>query len=76
VKNGHGRIRVPAREGAQAIGVDESGGRLFVAGGPTGKAFVYSANSGRTLAEYQLTTAETFVNDVVVTSMAPTSPTR
>ena len=44
--------------------------RLFVAGGPTGKAFVYDAATGADLASYQLAprgTAATFVNDVVVT---------
>ena len=40
---------------------------LFVAGGPTGMAFVYDASSGATVAEYQLTDAESFINDVVVT---------
>jgi sugar lactone lactonase YvrE len=45
-------------------------GRLVVAGGPTGKAFVYSARDGRPLATYDLTTLPTFVNDVVVTDEA------
>jgi sugar lactone lactonase YvrE len=51
-----------------AIGIDvDPMGRLFVAGGPTGRAFVYDGRSGDTLAEYVLTTGATFVNDVVVT---------
>ena len=33
---------------------------------PHGRAFVYDARDGRTLATYQLTTLPTFVNDVVV----------
>jgi sugar lactone lactonase YvrE len=43
-----------------------------VAGGATGKAFVYDARTGEDLASYQLATpgAATFVNDVVVTSKA------
>jgi sugar lactone lactonase YvrE len=41
--------------------------RLFVAGGRTGKAFVYNARTGADLAELQLaTTADTFINDVAL----------
>jgi sugar lactone lactonase YvrE len=54
-----------------AIGLKVHRGRLWVAGGPTGKGFVYSARTGATLATYQLTTAaSTFVNDVIVTRSA------
>jgi sugar lactone lactonase YvrE len=42
-------------------------GRLFVAGGNAGQARVVSASSGRILATYQLTTAPSFINDVVLT---------
>lgn len=70
-KKGTGRILVPGREGRAAIGtkVDERGKRIVVAGGPTGKAFVYGARDGRDIAEYQLAPAgqETFVNDLVLT---------
>jgi sugar lactone lactonase YvrE len=39
-----------------------------VAGGPTGKAFVYDADTGAEIKTYQLTTVTpTFVNDVIVT---------
>ena len=42
-------------------------GRLFVAGGSTGDAFVYNAKTGKTIAAYELpTSGATFVNDVVV----------
>ena len=58
---------VPGGSGKAAIGVEVNRGRLFVAGGPTGKAFVYSAATGQELASYQLTTSATFINDVVVT---------
>ncbi len=61
---------VPGGTGKAASGVDVSHGRLFVAGGPTGKAFVYSARTGRELASYELTTSPTFINDVVVTRTA------
>jgi sugar lactone lactonase YvrE len=60
---------VPAQEGRAAIGLKaDRRGRLFVAGGPTGKAFVYSRR-GENLAEFQLAPAgqPTFVNDVVLT---------
>jgi len=70
LRSGEGAILVPGGAGKAAIGVDADSGRLFVAGGPTGKAFVYSTRSGRELATYQLTTAATFVNDVVVTRSA------
>jgi sugar lactone lactonase YvrE len=70
LRSGEGAILVPGGAGKAAIGVDADRGRLFVAGGPTGKAFVYSTRSGSELATYQLTTAATFVNDVVVTRSA------
>jgi sugar lactone lactonase YvrE len=67
LKTGRGEIINPGAPGRASIGVEYSHGRLFVAGGPTGKGFVYSARSGRLLAEYQLTTATpTFVNDVTL----------
>jgi hypothetical protein len=71
VRTGRGSILVQPREGRAAIGLKVSRGRLFVAGGPTGRAFVYDAHTGRPLRSYQLaTTATTFVNDVVVTRTA------
>jgi hypothetical protein len=70
-KTGASREAVPARPGqAAAIGLKYSRGddRLFVSGGPTGKAFVYDASSGDELAAFQLTTPPTtFINDVVLT---------
>ncbi len=53
-----------------AAGLKEDDGRLFVAGGPTGQAYVYDARSGADLATYRLTTEATFINDVVVTPQA------
>lgn len=41
--------------------------RLFVAGGPSGSARVVDARSGEVLADYTLTAAPSFVNDVVLT---------
>jgi sugar lactone lactonase YvrE len=71
LRTGQGAILVPSATGRAAIGVDADRGRLFVAGGPTGKAFVYDARSGRSLAELTLATGGgTFVNDVVATKRA------
>jgi sugar lactone lactonase YvrE len=68
---GTGRGAVLAsRTGRAAIGVAVDRGRIFVAGGPTGRAFVYHARTGADLASLQLTTGSTFVNDVVVTRQA------
>ena len=71
LRTGQGSVLVPAATGRAAIGLEVDRGRLFVAGGPTGKAFVYDARSGRLLAERTLATGGgTFVNDVVVTRRA------
>ena len=73
-RTGRGEVLVEGREGRAAIGIKvDKRNRLFVAGGATGKAFVYDARTGEDLASYQLApagTAVTFVNDVVVTSKA------
>ena len=54
--------------GRAAIGLKFHKGRLFVAGGGTGKAFVYDAATGADLKTFELATgdAPTFLNDVVV----------
>jgi sugar lactone lactonase YvrE len=72
-RTGRGDVLVPGQEGRSAIGIKvDKRNRLFVAGGGTGKAFVYDAKTGRDLASYQLAAAgaATFVNDVAVTSKA------
>jgi sugar lactone lactonase YvrE len=67
LRTGQGAILNPGGSERASIGVELCRGRLYVAGGPTGKAFVYSARTGRLLASHQLTTeTDTFVNDVVV----------
>ena len=59
----------PAGRVAVGIKVDQRG-RIFVAGGPTGQAWVYSAD-GATLASYTFAPPGTgFINDVVVTKDA------
>jgi sugar lactone lactonase YvrE len=68
VATGKGSVLVQGRAGRAAIGVELSGGRLYVAGGSTGKGFVYDAQTGADVATYELATGTdpTFVNDVVV----------
>jgi len=70
---GAGEILVPSQSGHAAIGLkfDSRSGLLFVAGGPTGSAFIYDGNTGTNVAAIQLTASSTtFVNDVVVTRWA------
>jgi sugar lactone lactonase YvrE len=68
ITTGTGSILVPSQAGRAAIGLKVDGrGRIFVAGGVTGKAFVYDADTGQDVASYTLTLANpTFVNDVVL----------
>ncbi|MCU1559885.1 hypothetical protein [Mycetocola sp.] len=53
--------------GTPSVGLKiDKRGRLFIAGGPTGKARVVDAATGELLQSYPLTDPPTFVNDVVV----------
>ncbi|MCI0635902.1 MAG: superoxide dismutase [Actinobacteria bacterium] len=71
LRTGQGAELVTPPAGPAAIGMKVDRGRLFVAGGPTGDAFVYNAKTGATIASYELpTSGATFVNDVVVTKRA------
>jgi sugar lactone lactonase YvrE len=70
LRTGEGSIFVPAQEGRNAIGLSLHNDLLFVAGGPTGQAYVYDASTGAELAMFQLVTGSTFVNDVVATETA------
>jgi sugar lactone lactonase YvrE len=70
LRTGEGSILVPPQEGRAAIGLefDRRTDLIYVAGGPTGSAFVYDAETGETVAVFRLTTATpTFVNDQIVT---------
>jgi sugar lactone lactonase YvrE len=69
LRTGEGDILVPAQEGRAAIGLkyDERTGLLFVAGGPTGFAYIYNGETGENVDEIQLTTGPAFINDVVIT---------
>jgi sugar lactone lactonase YvrE len=72
-RKGESSVAVPGGEGRAAIGLKaDRDGRLFVAGGPTGKAFVYDAETGAELASFQLAPPgePTFVNDVTLTRRA------
>lgn len=72
LRTGKGGTLVQAVTGRAAIGIEHDRGRLFVAGGGTGKGFVYNARTGALVRELQLATGgeATFVNDVVVTNRA------
>ena len=72
LRTGDGDVIVPGQEGRSSIGIKVDGkDRLFVAGGDTGRAFVYDATTGAPLADYLLTSSQpTFVNDVVLTKDA------
>ncbi|MHB8764315.1 MAG: MBL fold metallo-hydrolase [Deferrisomatales bacterium] len=68
---GRGRVLVEPPPGRSAIGLKVDGfGRLFVAGGQTGQAYVYDAATGAELAVYSLAQGATFINDVIVTPQA------
>ncbi|HYX92331.1 MAG TPA: hypothetical protein VE782_12275 [Myxococcaceae bacterium] len=67
LRTGATSLLVSPRAGRSAIGMKERDGVLFVAGGATGQAFAYDANTGAELRVFQLAAAPTFVNDVVVT---------
>jgi streptogramin lyase len=70
LRTGEGGVLVPGVSGRAAIGLAiDQRDRLFVAGGPTGMAFVYDAADGHLLRSYELAPGPdpTFVNDVVLT---------
>lgn len=56
----------PAAPADSAVGMKVSGGKLYVAGGPTGSIYVYQINSGALLARFE-TGPNGFLNDLVVT---------
>jgi hypothetical protein len=72
LRTGEGNIVVPGVPGRVAVGLsfDARTNYIFVAGGNTGKAYVYDADSGALIREYSLTTTPGFVNDVRVTQDA------
>ena len=67
IKSGTGTVINDGAAGRSSAGVELHHNRLFVAGGMTGKGFVYNAGTGALLATHTLTAlTPTFVNDVVV----------
>lgn len=73
LRTGVGETLVPGQPGNIAVGLalDLRTNYLFVAGGTTGKAYIYDAATGENMATYELTTdSSTFVQDVVVTRAA------
>jgi sugar lactone lactonase YvrE len=72
LRTGLGEVLVPAQTGRAAIGLkfDERSGFLFVAGGPTGFAYIYDGRTGNEVAALQLTTLPSFINDVIITKEA------
>ena len=74
-RSGEGAFLVPQDPSRPAVGlkVDQRHGRLFVAGGPTGKAYVHDAETGASLGDFVLADpadGPTFINDVVLTRHA------
>jgi sugar lactone lactonase YvrE len=70
LRSGAGEVFIHAPAGRAALGlkVDEPHKLLFVAGGATGAAYVYSTRTGAPVATYQFATAgAALLNDVVVT---------
>lgn len=70
LRTGKGGILVDAPGGRIAVGlkVDQPRQRIFVAGGPVGKLFVYDSRTGADLGALTLTDqADTFINDVALT---------
>ena len=72
LRTGEGEVIVEPPAGRNAIGLkfDAPTGWLFVAGGPTGSAYVYDAETGDTISAIQLETLTSFINDVAVTKDA------
>jgi len=72
LRTGAGEVIVPAQTGHMSIGLkfDPRSDLLFVAGGPTGMAFIYDGNTGANVAAIELSTDPSFINDVVITQDA------
>lgn len=72
LRTGEGDVLVEPQAGRFSIGLkfDDRTGLLFVAGGPTGFAYIYDGETGANVAALQLTTLPSFINDVVITKDA------
>ena len=67
-RTGDGAVLVPGQAGRGAYGLKLAGGKLYVAGGPTGFGYVYDARTGANVADHDFDGG--FVNDVIVTRRA------
>jgi sugar lactone lactonase YvrE len=68
LRTGLGVVLVPGETGKAATGIElDNRNRLWVAGAGTGKAYVYNAQTRALIRTYTFATADTFINDVVVT---------
>jgi sugar lactone lactonase YvrE len=69
LRTGEGDVLVPPQPGRYALGMkfDPRSNFLFVAGGPSGAGFIYDATTGEDIAIIPFTSAQSFVNDVIVT---------
>jgi sugar lactone lactonase YvrE len=71
LRTGTGAVLVAGQAGKAATGIElDRFNRLFVAGAGTGDAYVYNARTGALLRTYDFASADTFINDVVVTRNA------
>jgi sugar lactone lactonase YvrE len=72
LRTGEGEILVTPEEGRVAVGLayDRRTNYIYTAGGAGGAGYVYDAETGESVAAFQFTSEETFVNDVVVTRRA------
>ncbi len=66
LRTGEGSVLVDG-DGRVAVGMKVNRGLLFVAGGPTGGAYVYDARTGEEIAVFDLVDGPAFINDVTVT---------
>lgn len=69
LRTGESSVLVAGQAGMLSVGMKYDGrsNALFVAGGSTGLARVFDADSGALLASYQLAAPGNFINDVIVT---------
>ena len=71
LRTGEGAVLVPGQAGREAYGLKVRGGKLYVAGGPTGSIYVYDARTGANVNADQVIPPDTgFINDVTVTRRA------
>jgi sugar lactone lactonase YvrE len=71
LRTGTGAILVAGGSGRMATGIElDPQSRLWVAGAGTGDAYVFNARTGALIRTYDFASADTFINDVVVTKSA------